>query len=562
MSNKLIIKAGQLSKAGVKEHNEDSCGILIPDDELLGTKGVASVVADGVSSCEGGREASESCVLAFLNDYYSTPGIWSVKKSGEKVLSALNSWLYGKGLKRYGTEFEMVSTLSALVIKSASAHIFHVGDTRIHRLRGGQLECLTRDHIRRLSSQKNVLNRAVGVDINIHIDYQSTSVEEGDLFLLTTDGVHEYTEKKELKAILRDNMEEPEQAARLIVQQALDKGSQDNVTCQVLVVNELPNLSDEEISLQLTELPLPPPLKEGMAFEGYRMLRELNTRKRTQAYLALDKENGDEVVINTPSVNCEDVPEYIDSFIQEEWVGRRIDNQHVLKVIEPHRQRRYLYYVVEHVKGQSLRQWMQDNPKPSLSEVRKITEQITIGLQEFHRRGILHRDIKPENIMIDLHGTVKIIDFGSTRVAGLMEITKPIEQRLTQVTLNYAAPEYFQGFNGTECSDLYSLGVITYEMLTGKWPYGARESFGSGKYLHYRPARYYNSEIPVWIDGAIERAVKMDAKTRYNTLADFTYDLSNPNSDFMKTAPLLERNPVAFWRGLAIILIFAVLILL
>ena len=116
---------------------------------------------------------------------------------------------------------------------------------------------------------------------------------------------------------------------------------------------------------------------------------------------------------------------------------------------------------------------MIDNPKPDLETVRRIVEQIARGLLAFHRMEMLHQDLRPANIMIDSTGTVKIIDFGSTRVAGLLEMSPNGVEEQIMGTAQYTAPEYFLGEIGTPRSDLFSLGVITYQMLSGKLPYGA-----------------------------------------------------------------------------------------
>lgn len=161
MAKKLKIRAGQKSYIGIKDTNDDCSGIHIPEEEsLLETKGIAAAIADGVSSSVGGREASECCVLGFLNDYYSTPESWTTKNSGKKVLQALNTWLYGESIRRFGDEYDMITTLSIVVLKATYAHIFHVGDSRIYRLRGNEFECLTNDHRRSLASSRDMLSRA------------------------------------------------------------------------------------------------------------------------------------------------------------------------------------------------------------------------------------------------------------------------------------------------------------------------------------------------------------------------------------------------------------------
>ena len=139
---------GQATDKGPKRQNEDCLGISVPDDPALTMKGVVAVIADGVSSAEAGKEASETCVKNFLSDYYSTPDSWTVKTSAHKILTAINSWLYSKGQQHDESSQGMLTTFSALVLKSTTGHIFHVGDSRVYRLQDKNLECLTTDHRR------------------------------------------------------------------------------------------------------------------------------------------------------------------------------------------------------------------------------------------------------------------------------------------------------------------------------------------------------------------------------------------------------------------------------
>jgi serine/threonine protein kinase len=162
--------------------------------------------------------------------------------------------------------------------------------------------------------------------------------------------------------------------------------------------------------------------------------------------------------------------------------------------------------------------------------------------------------------MIDRTGTVKIIDFGSTRVAGLMEIATPIERNHLLGAALYAAPEYFLGEAGSVRSDIYSLGVIAYQMLTGTQPYGTEVPRATTKAaqrkLSYSPARHYNRALCAWIDEALRKAVHPDPHKRYQDLSEFVFDLQHPNKEFLSRTrpPLIERNPVAFWKGVSLML--------
>jgi len=234
----------------------------------------------------------------------------------------------------------------------------------------------------------------------------------------------------------------------------------------------------------------------------------------------------------------------------------------------PTRKRHYVYVATEYIDGQTLTQWMIDNPRPALEAVRGLVEQIAKGLRAFHRLEMLHQDLRPDNIMIDHNGTAKIIDFGSTRVASLMEADTPAGQENILGTAQYSAPEYFLGEGGSPRSDIFSLGVITYQMLTGRLPYGAEvaksRTRAAQNRLRYDSALRDDREIPAWIDDVLRKAVHPDPAKRYGELSEFVHDLRHPSQAFLhKTRqPLLERNPLAFWKGLSLVLAVVIVVML
>ncbi len=559
MNVKLNVTIGQHSERGLKNENQDFHGAIIPEPPQLDTKGIAIAIADGVSSSIDGREASQTAVGSFLSDYYSTPDSWTAKTSAHKILTAINSWLYSKAQHTEHATRGLLTTFSALVLKSTSGHIFHVGDSRIYRLQKHNMEQLTTDHRRWVSEEKNYLNRAVGIDIHLDIDYRELTLKPGDLFILTTDGVHDFVSDKDIQRIVEEN-HDLQVAAEKLVKFALDGGSNDNITTQIVRIDSLPMKDTNTALKELTQLPFPPPMDPGMVLDGYRILKEIHASKRTQVYKAEDSETGQIVIIKTPSVNYDDDPAYIEGFVREEWAGKRINNSRVLKIIDQKRKRNFRYYIMEYIDGQTLREWMNQHSRPDIKEVRLLVEQITTGLRAFHRLEMLHQDLKPENIMLDANGTAKIIDFGSTKIAGIAEISSPIERIEMLGTKNYTAPEYLLGQPGSNHSDIFSLGTITYELLTGKLPYGDALDRTEGRRavakLKYQPSYHHNPMIPVWMDRAIKKAVHPEAKQRYDVLSEFIHDLSHPNPHFMDDAstPLLERNPVIFWQGLSIAL--------
>ncbi|MCF6251657.1 MAG: bifunctional protein-serine/threonine kinase/phosphatase [Methylococcaceae bacterium] len=572
MHNQLKVSIGQYSDKGRKEINQDFHAVYIPKEPQLSSKGIAIALADGISSSDVSQIASEATVTGFLDDYFCTSEAWSVKKSALQVLTATNSWLYSQtqqGQYRFDKDRGYVCTLSAMIIKSTTAHIFHLGDTRIYRLRDNTLEKLTNDHRFWVSEQKSYLSRAMGIHAGLEIDYDSFQVNLADIFLFVTDGVYESVNSRFICKVINEQADNLDSVAKIIAEEAYKHGSEDNLTVQIVRIDELPCQNIDEVHQQLTELPFPPILEARMEFDGYKIIREIHASSRSHVYLAVDIETDIQVIMKTPSIDLQGDTAYLERFLMEEWIARRINNSaHVLKPCSQSRQRHFLYITTEFIDGQTLTQWMRDNPQPDLETVRGIVEQIAKGLRAFHRMEMLHQDLRPENIMIDSMGTVKIIDFGSTKVAGIVEITSPIERANLLGTVQYMAPEYLLGETGTPAADLFSLGVIAYQMLAGKLPYGAQVAKATTKSaqhkLKYIPLPHDARHIPLWIDGALQKALHPNPYKRYREISEFLFDLRHPNKAFTNQSrpPLLERDPVVFWKGVSFILTIIIAILL
>ena len=571
MTKKLKISYGQHTDKGRKKINQDFHAIHIPKEPLLSSKGIVISLADGISSSDVSQIASKTAITGFLEDYFSTAESWTVNTSVQRVLLATNSWLYSQTRDsqfRYSQDKGYVCTFSTLVLKSNTAHIFNVGDTRVYHLNDNNIEQLTEDHRLWVSRDKSYLQRALGMKDNINIDYKSLLIEVNDIFILATDGIYEFVSEEFIIDSIKDYNQDLNNAAKLISDKAFENGSDDNLTIQIVKIDQLPLQSADEIYQQLTSLPFPPELKPRSIFDGYEIIRNIHFSSRSHIYLAIDTETKEQVVIKAPSVDLREDTAYLERFLMEEWVARRINNAHVLKPCSQTRKRNYLYIVTEFIEGQTLSQWIIDNPTPDIEQVRNIVEQISKGLRAFHKLEMLHQDIRPNNIIIDKTGTVKIIDFGSTQVAGLREITSPLIQQNILGTAQYTAPEYFIGETGTMRSDMFSLGIITYQMLSGRLPYGPHiaraQTKAAQRKLIYQSVLDDERTIPSWVDAAIKKSVHPDPYKRYSEISEFIYDLRHPNKTFLnKTrAPLIERSPVIFWKSLSFILLVILIITL
>ena len=557
----LHLSFGQHSEAGRKPANQDFHGLVDPKEPQRASKGIALALADGISSSPHAHEASQAAVRSFLDDYYCTSEAWSVKTSVERVLAATNSWLYAqtqRGQGRYDKDRGWACTLSAMVVKSRTAHLFHVGDARIYRVHASGLEPLTQDHRVGLGGGETYLARALGIAPRLEIDYHALPLEEGDAFLLATDGVHGHVPPETMAACIARHAGDLDAAAHAICQEALRRGSEDNLTVQLVRVDRLPDPDARELQRMACELPLPPLLAPRMAFDGYRIVRELHASSRSHVHLAVDEETQQAVVLKTPSIDLRDDPAYLERFLLEEWVARRVDSAHVVKAWAPTRRRNFLYIAMEYVEGRTLRQWMVDHPRPDLALVRGIADQVARGLRALHRSEMVHQDLRPENVLVDATGTVKIIDLAGARVAGIVEMERGGEA--VQGTLQYTAPEYFLGDAGSPRADLFSLAVITYELLAGRLPYGTQvaqcRTPAQQKRLRYLSLLQLRRELPAWVDAAIHKALQPQPGRRYADVDEFVFSLHRPDAAFVhrRTRPLIERDPVVFWKAVSLVL--------
>ena len=523
------------------------------------------------------------------DDYYATPETWSTQKSAAKVLTSLNQWLYSQSA-------EWLTTFSALIVKSSTGYIFHVGDTRISLFRQNKISAITHDHNRKQSHGHTVLTRALGADSRLKVDVHQVDIQAGDIYLLTCDGLHEYlTDKQISAALLKLNKQddrlptnqELEQLSQQLTQLAIEHGSDDNVSCLLVYINSTPNRELIEIERDLLSKTIPPALSIGMKLDGYKVCKIIHASTRSHLYLVENvvddlveelvekfadnetKKNKTLSVLKVPSENFSDDPLYLQGFMREAWLGERINHQHIMKIKTAKVNSPFLYHVCEYINGQTLSQWMFDNPQPSIAQVRNIIQQITLALRAFQRLELVHRDLKPDNIMIDNNGQIKLIDYGTVLIASLAENSDTLSESVPQGTMNYIAPETLLSLKADHQSDLFSLGVIAYEMLCGELPYKpmrrAEVYFNDYTQWQYRSIKQFRGDLPLWLDLALEKSTKADPSLRYHAFSEFNADLNKPNLSAIedyKSQPIMQRNPVQFWQGVSALLFIVLIIVL
>lgn len=258
LKDSLVISFGGYSTKGDKSENQDAFALKMTDGLDLELKGHAAVIADGLSSANCAAQASQMSVCHFIEEYLATPETWSVKKSAAKVISSLNKWLYSRQLiaDEKGLSEQWFSTFSAIVLKGERGHIFHVGDCQIVKINNDGYQALTKDH----ATVSGTLTRALGADSHIEVDYKSTSLAPLDILMLSCDGVHHFVKPKQVTKILK---EQPnlEQASKALCQLASDQGSQDNLTCLLIKVEQLPQQAFSQLVFTRLQQVIPPALK-------------------------------------------------------------------------------------------------------------------------------------------------------------------------------------------------------------------------------------------------------------------------------------------------------------
>ncbi|MCA4779772.1 bifunctional protein-serine/threonine kinase/phosphatase [Acinetobacter towneri] len=555
MKKTLKVSIGQYSTAGVKQQNQDFHGVYLPEGHVLKQKGIACVIADGIGSSNVSHLAAETAVGSFLSDYYSTSDAWSTQTSAERVIRATNSWLYAQTQQsqgRFDKDRGYVCTLSALILKQQQAHVFHVGDSRIYRIRDHEIELLTHDHRVWLSSKEHYLSRALGADYRIEIDYRNIELKEKDIFLLMTDGVYEFvTDQQLLDLTLIDA--DLNQLAKGLVEKALEQGSDDNLSFQVIRVEQLPELNQFHIQQDYV---FPQQLSKGEVFEGYVIDKILHQNHRSCLYLAHDTQQ-QPLVIKTLGVDLQQDKYAVEQFQLEDWVSKRLKHDNLMQCYPHNTEKKYLFQCYEYLQGETLAQWLHRQEKPlNLDEILPILQQTALALNAMHRLEMLHQDIRPKNIIVlntESAMKIKLIDYGSTAVRGLVEIN-PKNANRPLGTLAFMAPEYFIDHSPSVHSDQFSLAVMAYYLLTKQLPYGtdlARcNSLKQLKKVQYYSIRKYRPDLPIWLDKILGQALSIEPTHRFEALSELIHNLMHPSKELLNSKPpaIIERDPLRFWQ--------------
>jgi serine/threonine protein phosphatase PrpC len=561
------VEMGHASDRGRRDLNEDFAGAVRADgrDEV---RGLIAAVADGVSGGGLGLEASQTAVMGLLNDFFATPATWEPTVALDRLIGAQNAWLADHNRRRQGRGAAL-STLTALALQGQTWTLAHVGDTRAWLLREGvaglELSLLTQDHVLDHPDRRSQLTRALGLDDGVRIDFAQGEARLGDIFVLTTDGVHGPLTSRRLAALACQGS--AQESAQALVQAALEAGGQDNATALVIRVTGLDARQWHDELAQGRQLPVPPVLRPGDVLDGYTVTARVADTGVHLLYQARSAGDGTVVLLKTLHPSRAGDPEERVMLAHESWLGLRVSAGGERGFVRVHRreaQASAFYIVFDWHPGHTLEQLMADGRRPSVAEVVAAARAWARALGWLHRQGVIHRDIKPGNLHRDEHGGWRVLDLG----VALSGRESASQRELHAGTPSYMNPEQWQeGGQADAGSDLFALGVTLYQWLTGRLPYGEIEPWQVGRYRRDPvPPSRVRPEVPIWLDHLLAKAVARQAEQRFETAEELLLALERGASRPLQSpaaTPLLQRDPAAWLKlGLGLSLMLNLLLLI
>jgi serine/threonine protein phosphatase PrpC len=544
----LQLSFAEASATGPRAENQDALRLVTPAPVLAASKGYLFAIADGVSQCADGALAARSTLQALALDYYATPETWSVAQALDRLLLAQNRWLQANG----GGQ-PLLTTVSALVMRGRRFTLAHVGDCRVYRWYGENLQRISEDHVWEQPGMQHVLKRALGLDQHLVLDFLDGELRDGESFVLLSDGVWSTLGDTAIAAILRDQPD-LSSAAQTLVNAAHLAGSQDNASAMLVRVDAVGEANIGDALMHLQQWPLPPPLKPGQSFEGWQVQGIVAQSQQSLLYRVVDA-HGQTWLLKTLPARLADDPQAGQALLSEEWFLKRVAGRHFPEV-HMCSQRQHLYYVMREYSGKTLAQL---GPLP-LAQWQDIAERLLRAVGLLHRRQILHRDIKPENLHVGDDGELRLLDFGLAYCPGLSEDAPST----LPGTPSYIAPEAFRGDPPSAQQDLYAIGVTLYFLLTGHFPYGEIEAFQRPRFGLPVNACRYRPDLPEWLAQSLERGVATDPQQRFETAEEWLLVLEQGErrSLSVRPRPLLEREPLKVWRTMALLALLGNLVLL
>jgi len=556
----LQVDVGEHTLAGSRPRNEDYAACYLGTGQERLATGVIAALSDGMGGAKGGRIAAELAVRGFIEAALGQPATLGMARIGSRAVDAVNRWIHAIGQ----TDAQlngMACTLSALVLCGRRAHVLHVGDSRVYRLRDEKLTLLTRDHTLGAPGTTHALTRAVGAQDILRVDHHADSTRVHDRYLLCSDGVHGVLSQQQIHAAL-SRRAAPRETAFQLVSEAVVSADADNATAIVVDVLALPTTQYADLELAFADRPLRNPPAVGDIIDDYELTELLGDGPYTRVFRGMDRLESRVVILKFPKPRPGLDEVLRTALLRETWIASHVRSPYVTEAIEPATGRRSCVYgVLPNYSGETLEQRLLRRPLLTLGAGLDIAIMLAKAVAALHRAGIVHRDIKPENVILQPDGSLKLIDLGVARLPRIEDS----ELANSPGTPSYMAPELFSGADAGEASDIFALGVTVYRLFAGgAYPYGEIPAFSQPRFTRMTPLAKHRPDLPAWLDHILARAVSVDPKARFADAVEFAFELEHGSLRAVPMSvartPLYQRNPTRFWQVVSTILLIALLI--